>query len=78
MKRIRWYTGNPIQTKYLVVVFMSMLLPLLVMVVCMFYLFKIFVLAYGALPAQIYNDVLSVYYQMRYFWAISLSHPQAR
>jgi len=73
MKRLILYTRNPIQTKYLVVVFMSMLLPMVTMFACMVLLMRWFIADYGLMPSEVHQHLILVYDQIKYMWAFSLT-----
>ncbi len=70
MKRIRmWYSRDPLQTKYLILVLISMLLPVLVMYVSTSYLLKWLTRAMISLPQEAFLEISTSYEKLKYFWA---------
>ncbi|MDJ0914816.1 MAG: hypothetical protein QNI95_14685 [Desulfobacterales bacterium] len=67
-----WYSGNPIQTKILVVVFVSMLFPMITMTICFWFLFRWFVDNFSLLPVAVYQSLMSIFNQLKFFWGFSL------
>lgn len=73
MKRMRlWYSRDPLQTKYLILVLISMLLPVLVMYVSTSYLLKWLTRAMISLPPEAFSEIVTSYEKLKYFWAAGI------
>ena len=73
MKRFRfWYTWNPIQVKYIILVLASMFLPLGTAWICVQFLYKWFVIGIASLPPDQFDQAIKALDIVKYIWAIGI------
>ena len=88
MRNPWWPTRHPIQSKYLFIVVMAMLVPTLLLSGCLYFLFFTFMAEQFALPEGIYVMLMPVFYKINLLmilgvpavftlvlaWAFAISH----
>jgi len=72
MRRPSWFTKHPVQSKYLMIVMMSMLLPTIILSGCLYFLIFSLLAEQLVLPEAIHTMLIPVFYKINLIMIVSI------